>query len=29
MCITKKLVLNDGKNISSEEPVVNMDIDTL
>jgi hypothetical protein len=29
MSITKILILNDGKNISSEEQVVNIDIDTL
>jgi hypothetical protein len=29
MSITKFFILNDGKNISSEEQVVNIDIDTL
>jgi len=29
MSITKNFILNDGKNISSEEQVVNIDIDTL
>jgi hypothetical protein len=29
MSITKKLILNDRKNISSEEKVANIDIDTL
>jgi hypothetical protein len=29
MSITKNLILNDGKNIGSEEQVVNIDIDTL
>jgi hypothetical protein len=29
MSITKILILNDGKNISSEKQVVNIHIDTL
>jgi len=29
MSITKFLILNDGKNITGEKEVVNIDIDTL